>query len=473
VQVATPTLKSALWQRYQGDEIERTIVEMERNGFMIDVDFCNTQAAKAALDEAECLKKLRSWLASMGVPPLLGCDDIWSSPKQMVHLLHEHLKYPPSPIWKKGRVKIHKGERKTDEAALGWVKGRAPKEQRWGIDELIKLRRVRGCIKYLTKLPTFIAPDGFVHPVCGPAGDDDDRVGTITGRLAGKNPEFMQIPTNPEKDWYRIRKAFIAPPGHTLIVADYSALEVVILAHILIDLFGDHQLAEMVAPGAPDIHSVNARRVFDYLGWKVDGRPVGEYPFEAFKEVKGCKRLRQMIKEIWYGLMYGKSAFGFATSLRDADDNPIGEELAQKLVDALLDSVPSIRRFHAWCWEFIHRYKGMIGIGGRWCDLRELVEGDEWMQKRALRISENFPMQEGGAAIVGAAGVAISKDPTLRSAGLRTERQVHDEYNWRLPLTSDIEVVKSGIRHHMTTAFPLRVPLQVSIGTGANWEEAK
>lgn len=465
--------KAELWQGYLGDEISRCVVEMEQNGFAIDEQFCDVQATKAEADEQETLEKLRFWLASVNVPPLPGADDIWSSPKQLNHLLHDHLNYPPSPIWKKGRVKLHKGERKTDETALNWVRNRVAKSERWGIDELIRLRRIRGCIKYLRKLPTFVGPDGFVHPMCGPAGDDDDRVGTITGRLAGKNPEFMQIPTNPEKDWYRIRRAFVAPPGHRLIVADYSALEVVILAHILVVLFNDHQLAEMVAPGAPDIHSVNARRVFHFLGWKVDGVPVGDYPLDAFKEVKGCKRLRQMIKEIWYGLMYGKGAFGFATSLRDADDNPIGEETAQALVDALLDSVPAIRRFHAWVWDFIHKYKGMIGLGGRWCDLRELVEGDEWMQKKALRMAQNFPMQEGGAKIVGAAMVAVMRDPELRAAGLRTERQIHDEFNWRIPLEADLDWTYGLLRKHMTTSSELRVPLQISLGTGFNWDTAK
>ena len=490
-------LRRALWNRYQGDAVEQEIIKMEANGFKIDVDFCDAQSKIATVDEAESLDKLRHWLAVVGVPPLAGCDLIWSSPKQMVTLLHDVLKYPPSPVWKKGRVKVERGERKTDQAALEWIRGRVPKAHRGLIDELIRLRRVRGCLKYLRKLPTFVAPDGFVHPVCGPAGDDDGHgVGTITGRLAGRNPEFQQIPTNPEKDWYRIRKAFVAPPGHHLIVADYSALEVVILAHILIDLFGDHQLAEMCSPGAPDIHAVNARRVFDFLGWKVDGHPVRDYSIEDFKVVKGCKRLRQMIKEIWYGLMYGKGAFGFATSLRNENDEPIGEELAQKLVDALLDSVPGIRKFHAWVWEFIHRYKGMVGIGGRWLNLKDLVEGDEWSRKKASRIAQNFPCQEGGAFIVGAAMISIGKDRLLAEEGLKTERQIHDEIDFRSPdewsapqpgwrpvyvqglpknewAAAKIEWEKGLIEKHMVGCVSLHAPLQVTVGHGQTWNDCK
>ncbi len=445
---------------------------MEKNGFAIDVEFCSAQAATATGDEQRSLSRLGLWLAERGIPPLPGADAIWSSPKQLSALLHDHLRYPPSPIWKKGRVKLHKGERKCDETALNWIRSRIEPQHRWGIDELIRLRRIRGCLKYLTKLPTFIAPDGLVHPVCGPAGDDDDRSGTLTGRIGAKNPEVMQIPQNKAKDWYRIRRAFIAPPGHVLVGGDYASLEVVVMAHLLQVLFKDSQLAEMVDPSAPNIHSYNARRVFQFLGWKVDGKPVGDFAYEDFESHEQCKRLRQMIKEIWFGLAYGKGAFGFATSLRDENDEPIGEQRAQELVDALLNSVPGIRRFHAWVWDFINRYKGIVGIGGRWCDLKELIDGDEWQKKRAHRIAQNFPMQEGGAAIVGAAMVALHKDEGLRSKGLRLERQIHDELGFRVP-RENAEGVVADIERHMVTAFPLTVPLRAKMGIGANWEELK
>lgn len=468
--------KLGLWQRYGGDDIKQCIIEMEANGFLIDVDFCNTQAERAEKDEQKTLGRLCDWLVEVGSPTSGDGDlqdGVWSSPKQLHELLHDRLGYPPSPIWKKGRVKLKNGERKTDEVALGWVRNRIPALARWGIDELIRLRRIRGCIKYLRKLPTFIAPDGYVHPTCGPAGDADERVGTITGRLAGKNPEFQQIPADEAKDWYHIRKAFIAPPGYTLVVADYSALEVVLMAHILKTLFNDNQLAEMVDPAAPDIHAVNARRVFTQLGWEVNGRPVSAYSIEDFKEVKGCILLRKMIKAISYGIAYGKSVYGFSTSLHDASGNPIGEEKARAVYDAYMDAIPGIPRYHAWTWDFIKKYKGIVGLGGRWCDLRELMEGDEWQQKRAHRVAQNFPLQEGGAAVVGAAGVAIMKDETLRSAGLLAERQVHDEWNWRVPSGVNMPWLQTKIRRHMISSFPLTVPLQVTMGTGANWHDAK
>ncbi len=469
--------RAALWERYRGDAIEEVVLEMERNGFAIDVPFCNEQAARAAEDEEESLSKLRHWLIERGVASEHP-DDIWSSPKQLGALLHDVLRYPPSPIWKRGRVRIDKGERKTDEKALEWIRNRVPVDHRRGLDELVRLRRVRGCIKYLRKLPQFVAPDGLVHPVCGPAGDGDDRVGTITGRLGMKNPEAQQIPASKVKDPYRIRRAFVAPPGHTLVGGDFTALEVVVLAHIMVDLFGDHQLAEMVAPDAPDFHAMNARRVFQVLGWKVNGIPVGDYPIEAFVKdsgasVPGCVVLRQMIKEVFYGWCYGKGSFGFATSLKGEDDEPIGEERAEQVVTGFLSVIPALPKYQGWCWDFIMKFKGMIGLGGRWCDLRELVEGDDWQKKRAHRIALNFPCQESAAAIMGAAMVKVAHDENLRRRGVLVQLQVHDEAIYRCPSSENIEEVRGAIERHMRGAFPLHVPLQAKVGVGSTWEELK
>lgn len=463
---------SDLYAKARIDEIESCLVRMERNGFHLDVGFCNEACAKAKLEEEDALVNLGDWLAQVGRPAL---EMNWASPVQLVKLFHEDLGYPPSPVWKKGRVKTDAGDRKLDETALTWVRTKMPEHVRWGVDELIRLRRIRGAIKYLGKLPGYVAPDGLVHSVTGPASDDDSRAGTITWRLAAKNPEVMQIPTDTKKDWFRVRKAFIAPPGHTLLVADEKALEVVILAHLLIRLFDDHQLAEMVAPGAPDIHSSNARLVFGkFLGWERHGRPVADFPIECFKsdEYPELQRLRQAIKEVWYGLMYGKGAFGFATSLRDAQGNGIGEEAAQAIISALYSAVPGVPRYQAFVLQYITQYHGIPGLGGAWADLSEYTKsGDKWLLARAHRIAQNYPMQEGGARVIGSAMVDIMGDPYCVEQGLLMERQVHDEFNWRIPLTSDIAGVKKRIEHHMTS-YPLLACLQVSIGQGANWDDA-
>lgn len=454
------------------NELERQIIVMEQNGFALDTGYCETAAKKARGEEEVCLTELQKLTTSLGVSGEVN----WASPMQLIKLLHEDLGLPPSPVWKKGRVKVDAGERKTDEAALGWIRENASGNAVSLIDELIRLRRIRGAIKYLEKLPGYVAPDGLVHAVSGPSADSDERAGTITWRLASKNPEVMQIPSDPAKDWFRIRKAFVAPPGYKLLVADESALEVVILGHLLIELFGDHQLAEMVAPGAPDIHSVNARLVFGkYLGWTRHSRKVEEYPLECFKDPSypGLVQLRQDIKAVWYGLMYGKSAYGFATSLRDADGNPIGEQAAQRIIDALYSAVPGVPKYQSYVLSYIQAHHGIPGLSGAWCDLSELTKsGDTWKVKRAHRIAQNYPMQEGGARVIGHAMVEIGKDTELLSTGLLVERQIHDELDFRFPDGADLGAIKRGVERHMTS-FPLRSYLSVKMGVGTNWDSCK
>jgi DNA polymerase-1 len=455
---------------------------MEQNGFMLDARYCEEQAQKAK-DEREIVSiELRKWLDSINC--LAGNEEInWNSGAQVIDLLHNQLKLVPSPVWKLGRVAVDKGERKVDATALEYIRDRAGHLVRPGIDELLHLRKLNSSIKYLEKLPKYISPDGFIHPSCGPASDEDDRSGTITWRLAMKTPEVAQIPNDPRKDAFRIRRAFIAPPGHILIVADEKALEVVILAHLLYKLFGDSQLAEMVAPGAPDIHSYNARKIFgEYLGWERHGRPVKDFPLEAFQsdDYPELCDLRQDMKAVWYGLQYRKGEYGFATSLRDKHGNPIGEKAARSIINATYDSLPAFKKYYKFIPQYITAHDGIPGLGGAWCDLSSLLRlNKDWAFNRACRIAQNFPCQEGGARIIGHAMVEIGRDSELRQLGLKLERQNHDELDFRLPYNpwlpqskKNLTRAKELISNHMTS-YPLYSKLQVKIGHGENWDDAK
>jgi DNA polymerase-1 len=246
----------------------------------------------------------------------------------------------------------------------------------------------------------------------------------------------------------------------------------VIFAHVLIKLFDDHQLADLLVPGA-DLHAFNAKRVYGtYLKWERYGHRVDEFPDSAFKsdDYPELKALRQDIKAVWYGLMYGKSAYGFATSLRDKDGEPIGQEIAEKIVAALYEALPAIPRYQIYILEYIQRHWGIPGLGGAWCDLSELIKtGNKWDLARAHRIAQNYPMQEGGARIIGHSMVEILSDPACREAGLKLERQVHDELDFRVP-SENVGTVLPRIKAHMTS-YPLESLLQVSIGSGPTWED--
>lgn len=286
----------------------------------------------------------------------------------------------------------------------------------------------------------------------------------------------------------------------TLLVSDYSSLEVGIQGHFCKRLFGDNQLIQMYADQAKpkdggkglDIHSHNAREVFGkWLGWTIPasikedgvdilcpnaGERVDVIPVETFKDHPYGKKLRGMIKEIWYGLAYGKGAYGFST-LIGPDGKMIGEQRAQQMVDALLDAVPAMRKWMVWVEEFVREWHGIYSLGGRWCDLKEEMEsGQKWLIGRAIRRALNFPMQATGAEIIGEAMVAITNCAELLELGFRIILQVHDELVLRGPLRfvqRATELVKGHMVNSTANGVPLLFKLQVSAGHGANYYAAK
>lgn len=188
--------------------VENEIVLMERVGFRTDTEYAAKQAIKAEEDELAELVWLHRWFVlnapTYGPHRREDVDDIWGSPKQKAELF-DALGFPASPVWKKGRVKP--GQVKMDGAALEWIaKNHKPAKQL--IEHLLHLQRIRSGKKYLIKLRDC---GGFVNPICGPAGDSDDRNGAVTGRLGIKGVlEAQQLPSREEADLYQIRKAVIA-----------------------------------------------------------------------------------------------------------------------------------------------------------------------------------------------------------------------------------------------------------------------
>jgi DNA polymerase I-like protein with 3'-5' exonuclease and polymerase domains len=268
-------------------------------------------------------------------------------------------------------------------------------------------------------------------------------------------------------------------------VADYSSLEIGIQGDFAVRLFGDGQIVQMYVDQAKgvDMHSNNARNVFGkWLGMRVPagmecaGETVDAIPVESFKGHPQGKVCRDLVKTLWYGMAYGKGAYGFST-LVGADGKMIGEDLAGKMVDALLDAVPAMRRWFRWVEQYVRKHHGIYSLGGRWCDLApEMESGEEWMQKRAFRRGYNFPFQATGAEIIGDAMVRVMRDEEFRELGYRVCLQVHDELVCRGPI-ENLQRAEELLRLHMTSATangtPLLFPIAVSSGSGANYWEAK
>lgn len=276
--------------------------------------------------------------------------------------------------------------------------------------------------------------------------------------------------------------------SEVLLVADYASLEIGIQADLCLRLFGDDQLAvaylNQFHPTAPvDLHSENARNVFGkWLKWTVPagqeyaGLTVDHIPVAEFKAHPYGKILRDLIKAIWYGLAYGKGAYGFST-LVGADGKMLGEQRAQEMIDALLDAVPGMRKWFAWVEAYVREHHGIYSLGGRWCDLRNRMEtSDEWQHKRAFRQAYNFPMQATGAEIIGDAMVRVMRCRALRKLGFKTCLQVHDELVLRGPEENAVEaqqLLVGHMRNATANGTKLLVQIEVASSYAANYAEAK
>lgn len=273
--------------------------------------------------------------------------------------------------------------------------------------------------------------------------------------------------------------------GEILVVGDYKALEVVIMADLGIRLFGDDQLVKMIEPGAPDIHCINAQKIFgEYLGWTFEhdtaypnltGKPVNKCDWKTFKKHWYGKYLRFMIKAVWYGLSYGKSDYGFQT-LEDVNGKMIGKELAGKLVEGTKNAVPVMRKWHDWVANSIRKYGGIYTLGGRWLDVSDLARKDDWGFASACRKADNFPPQGTGAEIINDAMVRVRKHPIIKAIGFSTFIQVHDELGLRGPIANHnvaIDCLRECMDGATANGIKLLVPLQTSIGAAYDYYSAK
>lgn len=474
--------------------VEDAFTAMEAVGFHRDLEFCTTRAAEAdGLEEKELEWLFRWYVANSAVygphsrrlggsgkgAKTAGVDAIWSSPVKLLKLFDD-MGFPRAPIWKKGRVKP--GEVKLDEVALDWIGKNEPGATKL-VEHIIHLKRIRSGRKYLVKLRDH--PGDLVHIIAGPAGDEDERAGAVTGRASIKGPlEAQQLPQVEEKDLFGVRKAIVARDGEIILTGDYSSLELGVQAEWCKRLFDDDQLLRAYADQAPpkkiDLHSNTARGVFGtWLKWTVPpglpyaGKTADCIPVEEFKAHPFGEKLRGMTKTLRYGLAYGKSDF---STLVGANGEMIGPDLSRRMVEAFMEAEPYQRRWFRWVEAFVRKHHGIYSLGGRWCDLSSEMSGEEWQHRRAFRRAYNFPMQATGADIIGDAMVRVTRCPELARLGYRLCLQIHDELVLRGPV-ENLEQARELLVKHMVSAtangVELLVRLQVNTGSGRNYWEAK
>ena len=401
------------------EEIEQPLVpvllRMERHGVLIDRERLHAQSGELAARLAELTQQAHT---EAGAP--FNID----SPKQLQQVLFEKLGLPVLRKTPTGQPST--AEDVLEELSAGYPLPRTVLEYR----ALAKLKST-----YTEKLPEQINPDtGRIHT-------SYHQAVAQTGRLSSTDPNLQNIPIR-TPEGRRIRQAFVAPPGQVLLAADYSQIELRIMAH----LSGDEGLLGAFA-AEQDVHQATAAEVFG----------------AALEAVTPDQR--RLAKTINFGLIYGMSAFGLARQLG------IDRGAAQRYVDRYFDRYPGVRRFMDETRTQAREQGYVETVFGRRLYLPDIRSGNTQVRQYAERSAINAPMQGTAADIIKRAMIAVDAWCREHTGQARLIMQVHDELVLEVP-GEHLETAREAVRTCMTSAATLRVPLRVEIGAGANWDEA-
>ena len=391
------------------------LYRMERNGVLLDRGKLEAQSHELG---KEMLQKEQDAYAAAGQPFNLG------SPKQIQEILFERQKLPV-------KKKTPSGQPSTDEDSLAELALDHP------LPKLILEHRALSKLKstYTDKLPK------SVHGRTGRVHTTYSQTTAVTGRLSSNDPNLQNIPIRTPAG-RRIRECFIAPPGSKIVSADYSQIELRIMAH----LSGDENLRKAFLEGE-DVHRATAAEVFG----------------TSIQNVEPDQR--RVAKVINFGLIYGMSSFGVAQNLN------IDRGTAQTYVDRYFARFPGAKRYMDETRKKAKEVGYVETVFGRRLWLPELKSGAPVRRQAAERAAINAPMQGTAADLIKLAMVAVQK--WLDDAKLKTMliMQVHDELVLEVP-ENEIPSVKARVQELMQSVHKLDVPLVVDVGVGDNWDKA-
>jgi DNA polymerase-1 len=391
------------------------LLRMEEHGVLLDRQMLRTQSGELAKRLMEILGEAQK---EAGAPFNLD------SPKQLCHILFEKMQLPVLR-------KTPTGQPSTAEDVLEELAGS------YALPRLILEHRSLSKLKstYTDKLPEQInAKTGRVHT-------SYHQAVAATGRLSSQDPNLQNIPIR-TPEGRRIRQAFIAAPGHVLLAADYSQIELRIMAH----LSGDAGLLNAFA-NDQDIHQATAAEV---LGVALD-------------EVTAEQR--RSAKAVNFGLIYGMSAFGLAKQLG------IARGAAQEYIDLYFARYPGVRRYMDETRSQARSQGFVETVFGRRLYLPDINARNKQFQQAAERAAINAPMQGTAADIIKRAMIAVDAWCGSGAQGARLIMQVHDELVLEVE-ESRLAEVTAAVRDRMMGAATLRVPLKVDAGSGSNWDQA-
>ena len=423
----TLCLHNYLWRELNKDKsfknlyekIEKPLIpilfEIEENGVLVDSKMLREQSNGLSISLSEIEKQAFV---------IAETEFNLSSPKQLQEILYNKLEIPVIKKTPKGQPST--AEEVLQELSLEHKLPKIILEHR----SLSKLRST-----YTEKLPQQISEKtGRIHT-------SYHQAITATGRLSSSNPNLQNIPIR-TKEGRKIREAFIAPANNCILAADYSQIELRIMAH----LSNDQTLLDAFSAGQ-DIHKSTAGEVLDIDTDKVSSEQ------------------RRWAKAINFGLIYGMSAFGLAKQLG------IPRYQAQEYIDLYFKKYPQVQTFMDKTKEKAREYGYIETLYGRRLYLPDINSKNGLRRKYAERSAINAPMQGSAADIIKLAMIDVSKWLRSEKVPAKMIMQVHDELV--LEVRSDvISDIKDEIINIMESTVSLKVPLIVDVGTGKNWDEA-
>ena len=400
------------------EPLAKVLAQMERDGVKVDLARLKEFAEGLRRELVEREARIRE----MADEPSLNI----SSPKQVGDLLFDKLKLDPRA------KKSGKGQYTTDEATLVAIADRHPI-----VDEILEFRAVKKLLStYIEPFPSYISEkDGRVHTTFNQAL-------TATGRLSSSNPNLQNIPVRTERG-KEIRKAFVPGiPDGLIVSADYSQIELRIMAHLSCDT----HLTQAFRDGV-DVHAATAAKIFKI--------PVEEVTREQ----------RGMAKTANFGIMYGISSFGLAQRLH------LSRTAAKELIDGYFEAFPAIRGFIDDSISFARENGYVETLFGRRRYLPDISARNATVRALAERNAVNAPSQGTSADIIKLAMIRVAeklKEEDLRS---RMVLQIHDELLFEAP-AEEVPKLQKLVKDVMENVIQLSVPLTVECSSGNNWLEA-
>jgi DNA polymerase-1 len=395
--------------------VSRVLWQIERNGVLIDAARLEAQSSEIGAKLIDLEKQAHE---------LAGGEFNLNSPKQIGEIFFDRLKLPVVK-------KTPSGAPSTDEEVLQKLAEDYP------LPKLLLDFRGLSKLKstYTDKLPRMInAQTGRVHTNYAQAV-------AVTGRLASNDPNLQNIPVRTQEG-RRIREAFIAPEGSRIVSADYSQIELRIMAHIS----EDANLLRAFAAGE-DIHRATAAEIFSVT------------PLEVTSDQ------RRVAKTINFGLIYGMSAFGLAANLG------IARDAAKLYIDRYFTRYPGVAAYMEETRQNAREYGYVETVFGRRLWLPEIKGGNGPRRQAAERAAINAPMQGTAADLIKLSMIAVQDWLTRAERRSKMIMQVHDELVLEVP-DAEFDEVRVKLPELMCGVAALKVPLVAEVGAGANWEEA-